>query len=108
MTGGGIGRVLVASLHQAISEMLPGRIAFYENWLNAEGLRAGTISPAQVSSVLSFLRHEGAAYDDITARAGEYAAGWTVESMSPFERAVVGAAPAAIRSRLLLRLARQL
>ena len=37
----GIGRVLVASLHQGIVDLLPTRLEFYENWLNAEGLRDG-------------------------------------------------------------------
>src|SRR5262249_8459046 len=34
-----IGRVLVASLHQAIADLLPTRLEFYENWLNVAGLR---------------------------------------------------------------------
>ena len=45
----GIGRVLVASLHQAIADILPTRLGFYENWLNAEGLREGTIGLAPLS-----------------------------------------------------------
>ena len=32
-----IGRVLVASLHQAIADLLPTRLEFYENWLNVAG-----------------------------------------------------------------------
>ena len=32
-----IGRVLVASLHQAIADLLPTRLEFYENWLNVPG-----------------------------------------------------------------------
>src|SRR5687768_13931412 len=63
-----IGRVLVASLHQAIAEILPMRLEFYENWLNVSGLREGTIGLAPLSAVLSFLRSEGAAYSTITAR----------------------------------------
>jgi bacteriochlorophyll 4-vinyl reductase len=104
----GIGRVLVASLHQAIADILPTRLGFYENWLNAEGLREGTIGLAPLYAVLSFLRQEGAAYNIITARAGEYAAEWTVQSMPPFERTVIKAAPAWLRARLLLRLGRHL
>ena len=77
-----IGRVLVASLHQAIADVLPNRLEFYENWLNAPGLREGTIGLAPLSAVLSFLRLEGEAYNRITTRAGEYAADWTVSSMS--------------------------
>ena len=62
MREAGIGRVLVASLHQAIADILPTRLAFYENWLNAEGLREGTIGLAPLYAVLSFLRQEGDAY----------------------------------------------
>ena len=54
-----IGRVLVASLHQAIADLLPKRLEFYENWLNVSGLREGTIGLAPLSAVLSFLRTEG-------------------------------------------------
>ena len=66
-----IGRVLVASLHQAIAEVLPNRLEFYENWLSTAGLREGTIGLAPLSAVLSFLRREGEAYNQITARAGD-------------------------------------
>ena len=86
MREAGIGRVLVASLHQGIADILPTRLDFYENWLNAEGLREGTIGLAPLHAVLSFLRQEGEAYQIITSRAGEYAAEWTVESMLPMQR----------------------
>lgn len=108
MREAGIGRVLVASLHQGIADILPTRLGFYENWLNAEGLREGTIGLAPLYAVLSFLRQEGEAYGMITTRAGEYAAEWTVESMPPFERAMIKAAPVWLRGRLLLRLGRKL
>ncbi len=108
MREAGIGRVLVASLHQGIADILPTRLDFYENWLNAEGLREGTIGLAPLHAVLSFLRQEGAAYDLITARAGEYAAEWLVESMPPFERAMLRASPPWLRGHLLLRVARRL
>ena len=108
MREAGIGRVLVASLHQAVADILPTRLEFYENWLNAEGLREGTIGLAPLHAVLSFLRQEGDAYQMITTRAGEYAAEWTVESMPPLKRALIKAAPAAIRARVLLSLARGL
>jgi hypothetical protein len=100
-----IGRVLVASLHQAIADILPGRLEFYENWLSANGLREGTIGLAPLSAVLSFLRGEGEAYNQITGRAGEYAADWTVSSMSAVERRVILAMPMRIRARLALRTA---
>lgn len=108
MREAGIGRVLVASLHQGIADILPTRLAFYENWLNAEGLREGTIGLAPLYAVLSFLRQEGDAYRLITTRAGEYAADWTVQSMPPFQRATIKAAPVWLRRRLLLGLARRL
>src|ERR1022692_1371044 len=108
MREAGIGRVLVASLHQAIGDILPTRLGFYENWLNAEGLRDGTIGLAPLYAVLSFLRQEGDAYNLLTTRAGEYAAEWTVQSMSPMRRAMVKAAPEWLRGRLALRLARRL
>lgn len=108
MRQAGIGRVLVASLHQGIADILPTRLGFYENWLNAEGLREGTIGLAPLYAVLSFLRQEGDAYQMITTRAGEYAAEWTVASMPAAWRALIKAAPAWLRGRLILRLARQL
>jgi bacteriochlorophyll 4-vinyl reductase len=108
MREAGIGRVLVASLHQGIADILPTRLGFYENWLNAEGLREGTIGLAPLYAVLSFLRQEGEAYQLITTRAGEYAAEWTVQSMPPVQRAMIKAAPIWLRSRMLLRLARRL
>ena len=104
----GIGRVLVASLHQGIADILPSRLSFYENWLNSEGLREGTIGLAPLYAVLSFLRQEGPAYELITTRAGEYAAEWTVESMRPLERALIRKAPIWLRGRLLVGLARRL
>ena len=108
MREAGIGRVLVASLHQGIADILPNRLGFYENWLNTEGLRDGKIGVAPLYAVLSFLRQEGDAYQIITSRAGEYAAEWTVESMSPLQRAMIRAAPAWLRARMLVRLARRL
>lgn len=97
-----VGRVLVASLHQAIGDLLPTRLGFYESFLNPEGLREGTIGLAPLLAVLSFLRQEGDAYASVTTRAGEYAAEWTVESMSPTMRAVIRRLPTFARRRVLL------
>jgi V4R domain-containing protein len=109
MRDAGIGRVLVASLHQAIADIIPDRLSFYENWLSSAGLREGTIGLAPLYAVLSFLRQEGdEAYQMITNRAGEYAAEWTVESLSPLQRRVIKTAPLWLRGRLLLRVARGL
>jgi hypothetical protein len=103
-----IGRVLVASLHQGIADLLPTRLEFYENWLNVAGLRDGTIGLAPLSAVLSFLRTEGEPYNLITARAGEYAADWTVSTLPAFERRLIRALPAPLRARAALRTARGL
>jgi bacteriochlorophyll 4-vinyl reductase len=104
----GIGRVLVASLHQAISDLMPTRLGFYENWLNAEGLREGTIGLAPLYAVLSFLRQEGEVYQMIMTRAGEYAADWTVESIPPVRRTVIRTMPEWFRVRMILRQAAKL
>src|SRR5436190_12814194 len=103
-----IGRVLVASLHQAIADLLPTRLEFYENWLNVAGLREGTIGLAPLTAVLSFLRAEGEAYHLITARAGEYAAAWTFDNVSTLERKIVLALPAGLRARAALWTVRRL
>ena len=108
MSDARIGRVLVASLHQAIADLLPTRLEFYENWLNVAGLREGTIGLAPLTAVLSFLRTEGGAYNLITTRAGEYAAAWTFENVPAFERRLVKSLPTALRTRVALRTARAL
>ena len=103
MSEDGIGRVLVASLHQGIAENLPARLGFYENWLSEAKLRDGAIGLAPLYAVLSFLRQEGPVYDTITARAGQYAAEWTVDSMPALRRSVIRRAPLWLRGRLLMR-----
>jgi hypothetical protein len=108
MRDAGIGRVLVAALHQSIADVLPDRLEFYENWLHAKGLRDGTIGLAPLAAVLSFLRTEGPSYQAVTTRAGEYAAEWTVGELSPFGRRVIAAAPRFVRRKLALRVARKL
>lgn len=105
MSDARVGRVLVASLHQAIGDVLPTRLGFYEHWLHAEGLREGTIGLAPLSAVLSFLRQEGDAYNRVTAQAGTYAAEWTVASMPGLRRRLIGALPLFLRRKVLLELA---
>ena len=106
MIEAGIGRLLVASLHQGIAELLPTRLEFYESWLNPAGLRDGRIGLASLAAVLSFLRQEGEPYGNIVARAGEYTAEWTVADMPGSVRAVVRAMPPWLRARLVMRIAR--
>ncbi len=108
MTEAGIGRVLVASLHQAIADVLPNRLEFYENWLNPWGLLHGTIGLAPLNAVLSFLRLEGDVYHDVTERAGRYAAEWTVASQTPLARMAIRALPQPLRVRAVLRVARRM
>jgi predicted hydrocarbon binding protein len=106
MTDAGIGRLLVASLHQGIADLLPTRLEFYEAWLNPSGLRDGRIGLAPLAAVLSFLRLEGEPYRLIAGRAGEYTAEWTVADMPAFQRAVIRAAPRRLRVYLVMRVAR--
>ena len=103
-----IGRFLVASLHQAIAEVLPDRLEFYENWLSVSGLREGTIGLAPLHAVLSFLRGEGEAYDEVVRRAGEYAGQWTVNGLPALERRVLRSLPTGLRTRAALRTTRML
>jgi hypothetical protein len=108
MTEAGIGRILVASLHQGISDVLPARLEFYENWLHPDRLRHGTLGLAPVQAVLSFLRQEGEPYQEVARRAGEYAAEWTVASQWPAHRAFIRTMPLGLRGRAVLRLARRM
>jgi len=105
MIEAGIGRLLVASLHQAIADLLPTRLEFYEGWLNPAGLRDGRIGLAPLAAVLSFLRQEGEPYRLVAARAGDYTAEWAVADMPAFKRAVIRAVPPVLRVRLVMRVA---
>jgi bacteriochlorophyll 4-vinyl reductase len=108
MTDASVGRLLVASLHQGIADLLPSRLEFYESWLNPKGLREGRIGLAPLAAVLSFLRQEGEPYYLIAARAGEYTAEWTVADLAPLERTIIRGAPAVLRPRLAMRVARNM
>jgi len=108
MNDAGVGRLLVASLHQGIADLLPTRLEFYEEWLNPAGLREGRIGLAPLAAVLSFLRQEGEGYRLVAARAGEYSAEWMFASLPSLERRLVSGMPEAIRLRLVARIARRL
>lgn len=108
MTNAKIGPVLAASLHEAIGEVLPTRLEFYEHWLSTGGLREGGMALAPAMAVLSFLRQEGARYDAVMARAGVSAADWTFDGLPAVERRVVSALPGALRARAALRIGRRL
>ncbi len=100
-----VGRLLVASLHQAIADLLPTRLEFYESWLNPGGLREGRIGLAPLAAVLSFLRLEGEPYHLITARAGEYTADWSFSGISPLRKRFINAMPPAVRKRMVINVA---
>jgi hypothetical protein len=106
MTDAAVGRLLVASLHQSIADLLPMRLEFYEAWLNPSGLREGRIGLAPLAAVLSFLRLEGEPYHLIAARAGEYTAEWIVSDLAPWYRRLILASPPALRKRLVIGVAR--
>ncbi len=105
MTEGHIGRLVAASLHQAIGEELPQRLDFYENWLHSEGLSDGSIGLAPMLAVLGFLRTEGGGYDRVVERAGALAAEWALMSLPPLRRRMVGWMPGRFRMRSALRVA---
>ena len=103
----GVGRMLVASLHQGISDLIPTRLEFYENWLNPKGMRDGKIGLAPLAAVLSFLRQEGDPYTLVTRRAGQYAAQWTFDSLTPLQRSFIRALPVMMRARMAMHLAKK-
>jgi hypothetical protein len=108
MRDAGIGRLLVASLHQGIADRLPDRLEFYENWLNPRGLRDGTIGLAPLLAVLSFLRTEGADYGTVTSAAGEYAGEWAVNELSALRQWAATRLPGPLSRRAALGVARAL
>jgi hypothetical protein len=102
----GVGRLLVASLHQGIADLLPTRLEFYESWLNPAGLRDGKIGLAPMAAVLSFLRMEGVPYRLVVERAGTYTADWSAAEIGGVHRWILETVPPAVRARLVMRLAR--
>ena len=58
--------------------------------------------------MLSFLRGEGEVYAQVVARAGDYAAQWTVNGLPGLERRVLRTLPLRLRTRAALRTARGL
>ena len=97
-----VGRLLAATLHEAIADELPQRLEFYEEWLRGQGMRDGTIGLAPITAVLSFLRTEGPDYDRVVARAGTLAADWSVAGLSPVRRRMIAALPRPLRARAAL------
>ncbi|MEO2195948.1 MAG: hypothetical protein ABGY72_07640 [bacterium] len=103
-----IGRALASSLHQAINELMPARVEFYESWLTPGRIRQGALGRARLAAVLSFLRQEGEGYEAVVHRAGRYTANWTAETIPSLERGVVRRLPPPLRIRATLRKAGRL
>ena len=102
LTDDGIGRLLVASLHQGIGEAIPLRLEYYEHWLGPMGLRDGRSGMAPLGAVLSFLRQEGQpVYDDIMTRAGRSSAEWHLADDRVTQR-LANALPRPLRVRYAL------
>ena len=105
MTDGHLGRLLAASLHQAIADELPQRLEFYEHWLHAEGLRDGSIGLAPMSAVIGFLRTEGDAYERVVTRAGSLSAEWGLSARPALGTQTLRRLPEMFRLRGALRVA---
>ena len=103
-----IGRVLVASLHQAIHDLMPTRREFYEDWLSARRIREGELGRARVAAVISFLREEVEGYSAVVDRAGRYAVDWSVGNLPTVERLMLRRLPRSLRVRGILRAAARL
>jgi bacteriochlorophyll 4-vinyl reductase len=103
-----IGRVVVASLHQALADCLPLRLEIYEDYLRPVRLREGRVGAASFLAALSFLRREEDAWAPVMARAGRHAADWEFASLSAARRVLYRRLPVSLRLRAALRLARSL
>lgn len=109
MADAGIGRLLIASLHQGIAEVAPARLPFYENWLTPPGLAGRKFGLAALHAVLSFLRLEGEpTYTQVMDRAGRYSGEWAFSELSPLRRSCVRRLPARLRARWALALSRRM
>jgi len=109
MVDAGIGRLLLASLHQGIADVSPTRLEFYENWLSPTGIRDGRMGLAPLGAVLSFLNREEPPADRvIPAHAGACAAEWTYANVSAFRKNVTRRLPLRFRVQLAVGLGRTL
>ncbi len=99
-----VGRLLTAGLHEAIGDLSPDRLEFYEEWLRSGAPRGRGIGLAPMTAVLGFLRLEPT-YAEIVARAGQLAADWTIAAMPAPERRLIALLPRTWRARAALRIA---
>ena len=103
-----IDRLLAAALHQAIADLLPDRLDFYESYLRPRGWREDAVNLAPVTAVLSFLRHEdGEPYGAVMTHAAAYAASWWLARQSWTVRAGGPRLPAWLRLRQVGALAKR-
>jgi hypothetical protein len=109
MVDAGIGRLLIASLHQGIADVSPSRLDFYENWLKPAGIRDGRMGLAPLGAVLSFVQREEPPADRVIAsHAGRCAAEWTFHGLSALRKRVIIRLPFWLRVRAGLGLGRAL
>lgn len=109
MVDAAVGRLLVASLHQGITEVTPSRLEFYESWLRPTGLRDGRIGLAPLGAVLSFVqREEPPADHGIPDVAGTCAAAWAHGATSDFRKRLRRRLPSRWRIRTALKSAQAL
>ncbi len=103
-----IDRLLAAAVHQAIADLLPSRLEFYESYLRPRGWREDSVNLAPISAVLSFLRHEDeGTYDEVMTRAGHYAARWVHTERPWGVRLISRLVPSWLRLRRLSDVARR-
>lgn len=103
-----IERLVAAAIHQAIGDIVPSRLEFYESYLRPRGWREDAVNLAPVAAVLSFLRHEPeGTYNQVMTRAADYAAGWVHDAMPWRTRALLRVGPAWVRLRRLASIVRQ-
>ena len=91
--------------YEAIADVLPTRLTFYESWLTPEGLRDGTIGLAPPLCGAQFSAR-GCGHARVTAAAGTYAADWTVASCPPW-RNWIRMLPRPLRRRAVCGVPRQ-
>jgi hypothetical protein len=109
MVDAGIGRLLIASLHQGIADVSPTRLEFYETWLSPTGLRDGRMGLAPLGAVLSFLHREEPPADRlIPTQAGACASAWAYDGTSAFRKGLIRRLPPGLRTRAALGFARTL
>jgi hypothetical protein len=107
-TGPTVGRVLLASLHQAIAEVLPARLGFYERWLTSDSADRRDVAIESFIVMLDYLEQEGRPYNAITARAGHYAAIRSFRKLFVLDRAYLRLLPRRLRARKAIRLVVQM